>query len=137
MDIWSVFLSVLKRNHNLNYVTCCECCSVVPSWVLSLYQIICGIGSAWTMQTSCASWPTPVWTNGRSTSISGESAKKKNGNCSVYKICEGNALVRKGEKGYIIYLFEGFLRSNKYPYENDIKWREFWLSWIYPLCKNM
>jgi hypothetical protein len=53
--------------------TCCECCSVVPSWVVSLYQMMFGCGSAWTIQINIASYPTPVCMNVRSTSISGES----------------------------------------------------------------
>lgn len=41
--------------------TCCESCSVVPIWVVSLYQITWAWGSACTTQINWASWPTPLF----------------------------------------------------------------------------
>lgn len=82
-----------KRSANIKYVymcrslftnsfkkiqhTCCESCSVVPIWVVSLYQMTWACGSACTTQINWASWPTPVCTNGRSTSISGGSINNR------------------------------------------------------------
>lgn len=68
----SIYKFVWKMQH-----TCCESCSVVPIWVVSLYQMTWACGSACTTQINCASWPTPVCTNGRSTSISGGSINNR------------------------------------------------------------
>lgn len=73
------FMDRIYQGDEMNVIfTCCECCSVVPNWVLSLNQITCGGGSACTIQISWASNPSPVWINGCSTSISGASGKHSN-----------------------------------------------------------
>lgn len=75
--LFSLFPQFLCLIWKILVRTCCDSCSVVPIWVVSLYQMTWACGSACTTQINWASWPTPVCTNGRSTSISGGSINNR------------------------------------------------------------